>query len=125
MNELVTVEKLTALAKADITQALIETNDFGEQYLALKAAIDYLKGVKEDLDAKISGVISPLYNADGTSSISNDRVNFTYCAATTSLAVDTAKLKESFPDVYKQCVKTQNRKASLRVTERKSGEDNV
>lgn len=125
MNKLVTVENTSALENVEVTQALIESNDFADQYLALKAAIDYLTNVKKNLDSKISSVISPLYEADGTTTVCNDKLNFTYCAATTSLTVDSAKLKKDFPDIYKQCVKTQQRNASLRVTEKKSGEDNA
>lgn len=123
MNELVNVKDLSALSNVEITPAVLEGNDFSEDYLALKAAIEYLNSVKKDLDAKIAAVVGPMYEADGTTTISSNKLNFTYCAATTSLTVDSAKLKKDFPDVYKQCVKTQNRNASLRVTEKKIEED--
>lgn len=125
MNNLVTINNTSALENIEVTRALMESNDFADQYLALKAAIDYLTGVKKGLDSKISAVITPLYEADGTTTVCNDKLNFTYCAPTTSMAVDSAKLKKEFPDVYRRCVKTQQRNASLRVTEKNSGEDNA
>ena len=126
MNKLVTLDSLTALANAEVTKALVESSDFGAQYAALKEAIDTLTALKKELDGKVGEVIAPMYAEDGTTTISNDKYNFTYCAPTTSLTVDTAKLKKDFPEVYKQCVKTSSRSASLRVTEKKiSGDDNA
>ena len=119
MNELITIEQLNKLSTEELTQALVESADFGEKYAALKEMIDTLAAIKKAIDAKVGELIVPLYNADGTSTISNAKYNFTYVAPTTSLTVDSAKLKKEFPDVYKQCVKTQNRSASLRVTEKK------
>lgn len=119
MNDLVTIKNLSALADLPVTRELVESNDFGAQYAALKEAIDALTAAKKAIDGKVSEVIAPLYEEDGTTTISNEKYNFTYCAATTSLTVDSAKLKKEFPDVYKQCVKTSQRAASLRVTEKK------
>lgn len=126
MDKLITIDKLDALAKTEITKDLVETSDFGHQYALLKEAIDYLTGLKKEIDSHVGEVIAPLYMEDGTTTISNDKYSFTYCAPTTSLTVDTAKLKKEFPDVYKQCVKTTSRNASLRVTEKKiGGNDNA
>ena len=139
MNNLVTIKDLNDLMKfvefveeqgslqnVEVTRELLQTNDFSEKYLALKKTIDQLKEIKEAVDAKISAVIVPLNLEDGTTTISSDKLNFTYCAPTTSVSVDGTKLKKEFPDVYKQCVKTSQRKGSLRVTERESnsGEEN-
>ena len=126
MNKLVTLDSLTALANVEVTRALVESSDFAAQYGALKEAIEALTALKKELDGKVGEVLAPMYAEDGTTTISNEKYNFTYCAPTTSLTVDTAKLKKEFPDVYKQCVKTTSRSASLRVTEKKiSGDDNA
>ena len=126
MNKLVTLDSLTALANVEVTKALVESSDFATQYGALKEAIEALTALKKELDGKVGEVLAPMYAEDGTTTISNEKYNFTYCAPTTSLTVDTAKLKKEFPDVYKQCVKTTSRSASLRVTEKKiSGDDNA
>ena len=123
MNELVNLKDVSALANVEVTKELVESANFSEDYLALKAAIKMLSDLKSDLDSKISSVIVPMYENDGTTTVSSEKLNFTYCAPTTSLTVDSAKLKKDFPDVYKQCVKTQNRNASLRVTEKKIEEN--
>lgn len=126
MNDLITVKDINNLQQVEVTKEVLQTNDFSEQYLALKRTIDQLKAVKESIDAKISDVIIPLNAEDGTTTISSDKLNFTYCAPTTSMTVDGTKLKKEFPDVYKQCIKSSQRKASLRITERASetGEEN-
>lgn len=126
MNDLIISREISDLQKVEITKDLLETSDFSEHYLALKKTIDDLEKVKKDIDSKISQVIIPLNALDGTVSISSDKLNFTYCAPTTSMAVDSAKLKKDFPEVYKQCLKTTEKKGSLRITERKSssGETN-
>lgn len=126
MNDLITVKDINNLQQVEVTKEVLQANDFSEQYLALKRTIDQLKAVKESIDAKISDVIIPLNAEDGTTTISSDKLNFTYCAPTTSMTVDGNKLKKEFPDVYKQCIKTSQRKASLRITERasESGEEN-
>lgn len=126
MNDLITVKDINDLQQVEVTKELLQTNDFSEQYLVLKRTIEQLKAVKESIDAKISDVIIPLNAEDGTTTISSDKLNFTYCAPTTSMSVDGTKLKKEFPDVYKQCIKSSQRKASLRITERasESGEEN-
>ena len=123
MNELVNLKDVSALANVEVTKELVESTDFSENYLALKAAIKMLSDLKSDLDSKIGEVIVPMYQEDGTVTISSEKLNFTYCAPTTSLTVDSAKLKKDFTDVYRQCVKTQNRSASIRVTEKKIEEN--
>ena len=45
----------------------------------------------------------------------NDYISITYVAPTTKKILDTAKLKESHLDIYEQCLKTSEVKASLRI----------
>lgn len=126
MNDLITVKDINNLQQVEVTKELLQTNDFSESYLLLKRTIDQLKAVKESIDAKISDVIVPLNAEDGTTTISSDKLNFTYCAPTTQMSVDSGKLKKDFPEIYKACIKSIQKKGSLRVTERKvdSGEEN-
>ena len=119
MNNLITAKTVTALKNIDITKDLVESDNFAAQYEALKVTLDQLDAIKKDIDSKIVDIVAKMYNKDGTTTVSNGKYNYTYCAATTNLGVDSAKLKEQFPDVYKQCTKVSSRKASLRVTEKK------
>ena len=126
MNKLITIETISALSNVEVTRELVESSNFGAEYAMLKDTIDALTALKKEIDSKVGEVIAPIYAEDGTSTISNDKYNFTYCAPTTSLTVDTSKLKKEFPEVYKQCVKTSSRSASIRVTEKKVlGDDNA
>lgn len=45
-----------------------------------------------------------------------EHVRLSYIAAHTTDRVDTAKLKSEYPEVYKECIKTTQTKASIRVT---------
>ena len=126
MNKLIPIETVSSLANIEITKDLVESSNFGVDYAMLKETIDILTALKKSIDNKVGEVIAPIYAEDGTATISNDKLSFTYCAPTTSLTVDTSKLKKEFPEVYKQCVKTSSRSASIRVTEKKTvGEDNA
>ncbi len=123
MNDLTIINKVTALAEKPITKEIIESDDFAEKYASLKEILDNLTAIKKTIEEKIGEVVVPLYAEDGTTTVGNSKYNFTYVAPTTSLTVDSAKLKKEFPDVYKQCVKTSQRKASLRITEKKVAEE--
>ncbi len=124
-NELLVLgDTVNTLSTVEVTRELIESGKLTPAYEQLKAAIDELSNLKKVLDGKIRDTITPLYENDGTTTLTDDVYNYTLVAATTSLTVDTAKLKKEFPDVYKQCVKTSQRAASLRVT-KKSGEDDA
>ena len=120
MNKLITVKEAEALSNVEVTKALVESPDFAAQYALLKETYEALKAVKETVDGKIRDMIAPMYEEDGTSKVSNTRYNYTYVAPTTSATVDTDKLKKEFPEVYKQCIKTNSRKATVKVTEVKT-----
>jgi predicted phage-related endonuclease len=124
-NKLVTIDTLAALSNVEVTKEVIESEDFSANYEALNAAIKQLSAAKDAINKKISEVIQPMYAKDGTTTLVSNKYNFTYCAPTTSLNVDSTKLKKEYPDVYNKCVKVSNRAGSLRVTERKDGEDNA
>lgn len=46
---------------------------------------------------------------------SSDILNITYVAATTATSVDSKKLKEKHPKIYKECSKTSNKSAYVKV----------
>ena len=123
MNELITLESLNALTETEITKAVVESDDFSAQYAALKDLMSKLDGVKKKLDGKIKEVAQDVFQKEGITTIRSNKYNFTYCAPSTSLSVDSAKLKKEYPDVYTACAKVTNRESSLRVTERKPDEE--
>lgn len=45
----------------------------------------------------------------------NDILNITYIAATTSTGVDSKKLKENYPEIFKDCSKVSNKSAYVKV----------
>lgn len=124
-NELIVLqESANLLANVEITQELIESGKLTPAYEQLQKVIKELGDLKKDIDGKIRGVIQTMYENDGTTTLTDGQNKYTYVAPTTSLTVDTAKLKKEYPEVYKACVKTSDRAASLRVTQNKPGEGN-
>ena len=94
-NELLVLGKtVNTLATVEITKELIESGELSPDYELLKKAIDELSDLKKAIDAKIRDTITPLYENDGTTTLADNRYNYTLVAATTSLTVDTAKLKK-------------------------------
>lgn len=45
----------------------------------------------------------------------NDYLTLTYVDSTTATTIDTAKLKEKYPDIASECSKTSTRKAYLKI----------
>lgn len=122
---LVTINQdaVNALANIVVTPELIESGALTATYEDLKKIAELATELKKGLDAKIKEAITPLYENDGTTTLTDGKYRYTLVAATTSLNVDSAKLKKEYPDVYKACVKTVNKSASLRVTEKTEGKD--
>ena len=122
-NELITLDAAKALGDVVLTREMIESPEFAASYEQVLALADAIKAVTDKIKENISNIVTATYEEDGTQPISNDKYNFTYVAPTIATSVDSAKLKKDFPDVYKECLKTSSKKASLRVTERKTVED--
>ncbi len=50
-----------------------------------------------------------------------EHVRISYVAQHPTDRVDTAKLREEYPEVYENCIKTTLTKASVRITVKKNG----
>ena len=92
--QMLEVEKQISLAVADLQKKQQELVSKNEE---LK---EQIKKAMEDKDIK---------------KFENDYIAITYVAPTTRNTVDSAKLKEEFTDVYNQCLKTSDVKASVRI----------
>lgn len=122
---LVTINQdaVNALANIVVTPELIESGALTATYEDLEKIVELANELEKGLKAKIKEAITPLYEKDGTTTLTDGKHKFTLVAATTALSVDSAKLKKEYPDVYKACVKTVNKSASLRVTTTAEGKD--
>src|SRR5574344_956568 len=92
--QMLEVEKQISLAVADLQKKQQELTSKNEEIK------EQIKKAMEEKDIK---------------KFENDYIAITYVAPTTRNTVDSAKLKEEFTDVYNQCLKTSDVKASVRI----------
>lgn len=71
--------------------------------------------IKEKVDALKSGLYD-LMEQYNVKSWKGKKVSITRVLPSVSVSVDSKKLKESYPDIYKECVKQSKRKGSLKIT---------
>lgn len=102
-----------------ISADIIKSEDFSKQYQSLENLINYLKSIKETVDAELKNIVEQEFLETGESSIKTDDYSFTYVSPTTKESLDTKRLKAEDPELYKKYVKVSNVSGSLRVTKRK------
>lgn len=98
------------VAKTD-TELPAQVVDAGKQIIQLEAILKDIKTKEEELK---NGLLE-LMKQNGVKKYESDRMIITYVAPTSSARVDGARLKEKYPDVYKDCVKTSETKDSIRI----------
>lgn len=84
----------------------------------ISLAIGDLQDKQKELENKNNEIKEKLLIAmeqNDTKKYENDFLTITYVAPITKNIVDSAKLKSQFIDVYNQCLKVSNVKASIRI----------
>lgn len=71
--------------------------------------------IKEKVDKLKSGLYD-LMEQYNVKSWKGEKVSITRVLPSVSVSVDSKKLKESYPDIYKECLKQSKRKGSLKIT---------
>lgn len=115
-NNLITLDNLNELTDINITKELLVSPQFSAQYSQLLDMSSKIDGALKALKSKILDCLCNVYIEEGEPTVSSDDFIFTYVSATSAVTVDSAKLKKDFPDIYKQCLKTSAKSASLRIT---------
>ena len=83
-----------------------------EQITYWIAKVDEIKAKVEDLKSGLYDLMEQ-YNVK---SWKGEKVSITRVLPSVSVSVDSKKLKESYPDIYKECLKQSKRKGSLKIT---------
>ena len=83
-----------------------------EQITYWIAKVDEIKAKVEDLKSGLYDLMEQ-YNVR---SWKGEKVSITRVLPSVSVSVDSKKLKESYPDIYKECLKQSKRKGSLKIT---------
>ena len=128
-NEVVLKEKETSqalkyLSSVPISLETLKQDEFNNYYLLLEQTIKSLSALKEDLDAEIKEVAKNNYLESGKSSVSSDQYMYTYVSMILKESLDTKKLKEERPDIYKQYVKVSSVKDSIRIKQNTKEKNN-
>lgn len=95
----------------------------------ISLAIADLQNKANELNAKNEELKEQIKNAmeeQGLKKFENDFIAITYVAPTTRTTVDSKKLKELHEDIYNECSKTSDVKASVRIkTKEINKEENI
>ena len=118
------VTKAHELDGVKVTTAVIKSDNFQEQYDSLSSLVEYLTQLKKAVDAEIKQVILDEYGKTGENSIKTDNYTFSYCSQSMRESVDSKRLKEELPDVYKEYVKVSFVADSIKVRKHKKKEEN-
>lgn len=119
VNQIVLASQLDEVS---VSAELIKSDDFSKKYQSLDALINYLKQIKSSVDTEIKNLIEKEYAETGESSIKNSDYTFSYVPSSSRESIDKDKLKELYPDVYKDCLCSTGVASSLRVTKKKKKE---
>jgi predicted phage-related endonuclease len=123
-NELITktLDNFNNIANIEITPALLSSEEFSNTYETLSEFTSKVDEMLKTLKSKILTCLETEYGETGEATIKNNKYQFTYVAPTSSVTVDNGKLKKDFPEVYKECLKTSSRSASVKITAIKQAE---
>lgn len=83
--------------------------------LAQIKRITLLKKDLEDEEKKVRKMILESMEKNNIKKFESENISFTYVAATTRTSVDSAKLKDKYPEVYNECTKVSNVSASVKI----------
>ena len=84
----------------------------------ISKAISTLQQQQKELSAKneeIKAKIKNVMEEKGITGYDNEYLSITYVAPFTKKTVDSSKLKSKYPNVYEQCLKTNEVSSSIRI----------
>ncbi|MCD8090520.1 MAG: hypothetical protein LUD81_07880 [Clostridiales bacterium] len=93
--------------------------EFENKALTVIKEIAEISRKKKDLEAKDNEMRQALEEAMskfGVKKFDNDLISVTYINPSTSISVDTAKVKKLYPDIAAECSKTTNKKGYVKIT---------
>lgn len=89
--------------------------------------ISHIKGIveqKKQIEAQEKDMkeqLQKVMEAYAIDKIDNDILKINYIKASTKFSVDSKQLKEDYPNIYEECLKTSNVKAHIKVEIKKGG----
>ena len=89
--------------------------DFGKKFKALKKAQDKLAKIENDVKAKLIELFENVEDLENNT-VTVDGIKFTYVKSYKKNTIDSKKLQEEEPDVYKKYLKQSNVKSSIKIS---------
>ena len=97
-------------------QELITFESKAASVIQAIADIATKKKALEEQDKKMREQLEAAMERYGVKSFENELVKVTYIEPTTRTSVDSAKLKKKYPDIFTECSKVSDVKASVKIT---------
>lgn len=110
-NDLMSYQK--ELIKSTLQSSNSSIEDFYKKYKALKKAEMEYNAVMEELKPRLLEIYKQDKELSKTCTVGN--LKFTYVAPTVRTGIDSKKLQEEEPEIYKKFIKTTNVSGSIRI----------
>lgn len=98
----------------EIAQSMIPKT-FAKKFKQLKKAQDELAAIENDIKEKLKVMFESIPELE-TNSVTVDGIKFTYVGPSKRKTVDSKKLQEEYPEIYKKMLKESNVKSSIRTS---------
>ena len=111
------------ISDVDLGVSEEELEDLEELMQEIKVKKEELK-VLEDKVGKIQDILYDTMGKEGVKTVDRGKLKITYVAPSTRTSVDSKKLQEKEPEIYKKYVKTTTVAGSIKITlmgEKKNG----
>ena len=111
------------ISDVDLGVSEEELEDLEELMQEIKDKEDELKLIKEKVD-KVKEILFGTMEKEGIKTVDRGKLKITYVAPSTRTSVDSKKLQEKEPEIYKKYVKTTTVAGSIKITlmgEKKNG----
>lgn len=108
------VTDLNGTALDDFARGIIPEK-FAKDYKKMKKLQEELTKTENEIKAKLIEMFESIPERE-QNSVSMEGLRFTYVGPTQRKTVDSKKLQEEYPEIYKKCIKFSNVKSSIRTT---------
>lgn len=108
------VGDLTGTSLDDFAAGIIP-EQFAKDYKKMKKLQDELKKTEDEIKRKLIDMFESIPERE-QNSVSRDGLKFTYVGPSIRNTVDTKKLQEEYPEIYKKLLKPSNVKSQIRTT---------
>lgn len=107
-------EEQVQLSLSNVASDLVP-KEFAKKFKALKKAQDELAQIEDQVKEAVKQMFESIPDI-ATNTVTVDGIKFTYVKGSIRKTVDSKKLQEEYPEIYKKCIKESPVKSSIRLT---------